>query len=1043
MAFDPLPPTLRLPLVEGATHVTIEGLQTGWFLTIEVWSAVALLSSTVQAVLDTGPIRVLAAPLQRTTWLRIGHLEPGAPAPTFGPFRPVLQATPSKYATMPPRIWPCIHLSAWWAAIEGGIPGYEIEVVRGALVLGRGVTDADGRAYVDVRGFIAVGDQISARYLLAGASRGVPARVRQFSLPKPEIREAWADESGVWVENLQPGSPASVTNQTTGAFGWSAPADPAGRLWVEMPSPLAESDSLVPSALIGGPAGDAITTASSDPCDAVDRDILGFVAISPAPPMRLEGPLRGGMQRLRVRGHRPGMYCLVQVFSGISTLEIAFVASGAIQPAREWLGVLTPSGWLDLPEPLTAGDGVRVVLMRNLALLALGNTLPPSAIRIVGAEIPLPPMPGLMSPVARSARAVQVTGVLAASEAAVVDEDLDFLGYAAVEDGPSVRVEVPALNAPLVVYPEALIDLNLSRGAQVPVGPSPVVPVAPRVLEPLLLGDRRVWVSGVPPGAEVQIREVATGGVIGRAVTADSVVRVPCSSTVTGAIEARVLGAPSRSARSPAVNPLTPLRAVADIEDHWFDYGVDAPDVTGFLDPVWGRVWAPAVMPPNPPLVLILHGEPSYDSMLDETCTGLATDESYTGTGAMSYLGYRDLAEALARLGCVVVSVKHDGGFINGALPAMTLDSILVDPSVLGLSTTPTIDQSTPTLLIGHSRGGWALSQMLLGVAGQATSVWSATQAVGFVGFAPYTDVTAAYPIALPIPVVLFQGSGDYLFQFEPPYDTYFEFNSFEKTFVWVRGATHGTWSSVWSARDLRGDLPDQVFEEGYFLTQAGTPATDDPVPWQPSIAATATDLVLAFARDRLFNQTEYRDLLRGPIRPERAEELGWSLSHTIPVTELADEFPVAAPNLLDWPQQATAWQATLAGLPFALLPTDLVTVRVEVTEVDGSLVQQPWAQPTDATRLVTYAALDLVAELVVGPIQAGVRLGVVAPLPGRWTVSTGEGVAYPLTVRIPIDAFTGAAPALGPMPSDVALALTDVTPDAAAIVDLVAVQRP
>lgn len=738
--------------------------------------------------------------------------------------------------------------------------------------------------------------------------------------------------------------------------------------------------------------------------------------------------------------------CRVEVFQAAS-LATRFFWVLPQEPDLVFPGTFGPGGVVDLPLSLAAGDAVRVAF----TLPGAPATSVFSGLRMVTGG--LQPWGGrIFGPVLDCARAVYVTDVLAGTEVVVLAGDT-FAGFAFATDGPGVRVGTPALERGELLSCITFVGTGIAGGAGPRVSAEAVLSRLPRVLPGVAVGDRRVWVSGLPPGALVTIEDVNTGAILGRTATSDPILRVPCALAVAGPVRALVAGCDDiiddidLVPESAVVTGLPSLRRERLVTSRWFDFGpTDVfTEPTGTEHRCWGQVWRPLVMGRRPRLVVILHGLPTFDERANEDCSGLLTDPS--GAPTMSYRGYDEMAQALAAIGCVVVSLKHEPleGPNKAGFAARALDLLMMPVAHAALALPlGTSLAGARTLLVGHSYGAEAFGSVLGGVVTPA--IWQVTQAAGFVALAPYLEPAGSIPPPVSAPMLVFYGSADYLKLGDGPYDWYTS-GAGEKTFVYAEGLPHSSWSSVWSGRDVQTDLPDERREGGRRRDARIVAHTGYlPIRWQPHVAEAVADTVVAFAMAWLFDDLAYLPLLRGPVRPEAVEDLGWFVDHVVPATSLSAILQtLSAPGALDWgspPAAPTSWRSPfLLKLPL-LNPTDDLVFTVEVTELDGSLgFDQTWLQPVNGYQTVTNLGLDVLVVLPDGAASAQVRLGAVTRLPGPWR-GYGLAIGFPQSIRIPYDAFMATDPGLSPRPDRVVLDLDALVADAAVIVSSLEFQR-
>lgn len=562
----------------------------------------------------------------------------------------------------------------------------------------------------------------------------------------------------------------------------------------------------------------------------------------------------------------------------------------------------------------------------------------------------------------------------------------------------------------------------------------------PRILPPVAINDRRVWVSNVPRGSTVTIREGTR--TLGSRVASEPVVAVPVDP-VGGPIRARthlagrtVVGHsvspirdPGEAGEFPRVRTREIHFAYFNVPTHDTPEGVDG----GFRVPLRCRLYLPAdengqvpAQLGHRPLVIIAHGYWLYPEDLD------------------SRLGYAWLAEHLARWGIVACSIDlsevnlETGPVGAGPMQQWARGEVIlkfiervVDDPLYG-------DYVDPDRvgLVGHSMGGEGV--VMAQVINLARSRWFGIR--GVVSLAP-TNYRPEYA-ATHTAYLQLHGSLDYLLSSAADvtganprfgglrhYDRAWR----PRTLVWLEGARHEGWNPLWL--DSPGSLEPP-------------PAPELPVMPAERQQAIGRAFITAFFLDVLAGQDEYRGYLGGPALPQAVADAVVHRQHQQPSVAIMDDFGDAndqlllpAENPLDktvnrrgqpaqaaselweevdhrtlqrsvhqtrgvdlsWRNGSFTYETGTDGLELAA--TDVLSLRVaqHYSESSSGVPDETWNR--------VGQEIDLLVELSDGDQLASVSIGAIAavpyPLPGFETYSVFR------TVRIPLDAFTAANPDL------------------------------
>ena len=643
------------------------------------------------------------------------------------------------------------------------------------------------------------------------------------------------------------------------------------------------------------------------------------------------------------------------------------------------------------------------------------------------------PAPTVLGPIPEGAKAIQVCGAVPGARVQLQSNGVEA-GEGFVGRGTSVAVE-PSL-AMAVTRGRGITATQLLGEDVSPRSKTVHVEVldrlhTPRVLTPVAYDDRLVWVSGVTPGTEVTI--TTRGNEVGHLPAGEPIVAVPVER-VAGTVEATVrLGDEER--RSAAVRPVFypgvpgPFSGVSELQVTYGEHQVprlpndDGPD-GGYPVGLRGLVHLPTspdAAATRRPLVLIAHGFWGDDR---------------------SYEGYRWLGEHLAKWGFVVCSIdlhqvdlqtaqESTQQWARGDVLLAMLEALSDDARLGGR-----IDRARVGL-VGHSMSGEGVvaAQVLnlrrrrtfgiRGIAGLAPTNWE-------------PEIASSHAAYLQL-----HGSLDYLLT--NPDGVTGERPSFggfrlydrawrHRTLGYIEGAGHDEWNSVWV------EQVSHPHPEGHQRPVALTPERQQQI---------GRELLTPFFLDTLLDQHAYRGYLAGPVRLRDPAGSLTLLQHQSPSVVVVDDFgdgdeqlrldpqpPDKTVNRREEPVEAAGdglelWEdrehVELARSVHDTRSADLAWDGRGVSYSSGLDAPPVVADGALTLRLAQHydenggdpderwnpagRDLDLLVELDDGAHRSTVRLGsvraVTHPLPGVEVYSVFQ------TVRLPLDAFAAARPAL------------------------------
>jgi dienelactone hydrolase len=879
-------------------------------------------------------------------------------------------------------------------SVHGIVPGSEIELFlfSTGTIVGNGRADRGGEACVGVDldslrgdGFNALG----ARMLVCGQASPESSSpiVSEGALPKPVITgPLFGCQRMVPTSNLQPGARVryEMDTQDLGSFCscWHA-----ANVWIG-------------TDLVAGRSVRAIPYRDSDSCKGDGPPSEWEPVVPPDSRIKpvIEPALIEGDRTLRIGNQFANATIVIRIRLDASTPYEEFGPVGTSQEPE-----------FDLNAPLTAGNVVTVVQ----TLCSVSVESDPVTV------LPQPPVilpPVIVAPLNDCATAVQVSNL---HQGAFVRIFADGIPIGVAWAGNTHSIAVPAnLTAGMKVTATQRV------GALTSTHSDPAIPVGfarldhPRVMAPVALGDRAVWVSHVTPGAHVSIWQGSM--LLGQIDATEPVVKVP-TSPVGGAVHATIslCGSDSSSGIVEAIaSPCGEggFATAAEAFKQYADFAVpDVVDGTAFTSPIEGQLYFPSddgkSWPSggrNLPLVVIAHG--------------------YWNPGVNSYLGYDYLARHLARWGMVVYSLNLDEAnlrtdwpaphqYARGEIILHAIDELRGDSAVQGRVDFDRVG------LIGHSMGGEGV------VAAQHLND-SESRGYGILGVVSIAPTNHRPELVLRRSRYLqILGTMDLL---SLSADSVDQFNGFRlndrawhpKTHAWIYGARHNPFNRSWVAD---GD----TFESGW-ADQALPPSTHELI---------AQCMINAFFQDALSNRTEYAGYMEGTILPQPLRHLQMHLQHRRQPIKVIDNFGDLdeqegfAAEAIDKTTNRLTLTANAVGTGLVSWEDIDLTVSPATSPHQGQSTELSWNPPVvadviytseaggaaassadvvsirvgqffeDATVNNVGIATDLFVTLDDGTGRATVRAGSVAPIP--YVDPQGAKLCPMRTIRIPIDAFT------------------------------------
>lgn len=707
--------------------------------------------------------------------------------------------------------------------------------------------------------------------------------------------------------------------------------------------------------------------------------------------------------------------------SPAATVQIQKLGTGPIASAP------SKNGWeFNLPNALVAGEQVRVCQTHTVPnpVSVCGEWL---TVESAPAALPAPRF--VYVTVEAGARSVALAGVHPGAEVVITIAGVEHGRRWA---GPNNAVSIP-IDPSLAVGTQLVATQNLggvtspSTSKTLSSGQRPVN--APRILGPIQSGDFGVWVSNVTPGTLVEVVESATGVVIGSKEMGEAVGLV-ATCPINGSVYARAKrGLITRTGAT--VNLSSFGLSYIHLEGD-FDFGTMQTSAGYSSVAKKGRWYGPWAVPPGSPVVFMIHGQQP-----GQACDLPTEGDTWTtpGFSGDSYLGYDYVAEALAAMGVWVFSIDVEDSFLPTYDRAQLLEEVVDDvlhSSYLGV--TP----DSPVGLFGHSLGGDAAMAFatnhptwidVRGVFAIAPASWGVT--TPSIGLDPANGV----------PLLHLMGSEDYFF--DDSFDALRSIQQYDtawksKTQVMLKGAGHNCFNRCWCLDDPYGNtLSESAHQEvvtllakPFFRGLLQGPASE----WAPYFGALVRprglyrrDLTIAhhapagaFLIDnfgdpqteltvRNFNLSTSVNARGGAITEvnaaaARQEKTHSNMESTLGVPYQAEHLPDDRSLIVKWAGIGWEYNSEIpAGDLLAASATDFLSFRV--VAVAGAAANQFSGE---------YGFdQDLIVSISDGEHEGRVRAGAVGPVPYPYSDFDGDPVHVMATIRIPLDAFTAAAPDL------------------------------
>lgn len=560
----------------------------------------------------------------------------------------------------------------------------------------------------------------------------------------------------------------------------------------------------------------------------VDRD-SAYAKFSPS-------ETRGAVGAVEVEGVWVGATTLIVTgqYPGAMVTVAVSDASGGVLFELERGGTADPAFPLTLP--LAAGQTVscsQTLCTGGVAQTTAGQVAVPAPESVT---------PVLVGPLFDCGMAVTVAGTTVGAFVEVLEDG--FVAGAAWATGLATVVQVaPALReGQAVTARQTFLGVVGPLSAVEAVSAVPAELATPRILQPLVVGDDRVWVVGVTPGSRVQVLD-RSGDVKGEVVASESIVEVAVSGIRSGGWYHPSVFLCDRDAMGEEV------AAVADIEGGPFPvyegtFRLDGGSLV-LLDPAlgidpgavvgYGQAYVPSNYKTVPPraLAIIVHGTgDGAGYVYPETTTDLGAERppdhfgnplggvvSHPPDPNTSYLGYGWLGTRLASHGVHVYSLRIDQhsltvperleiarAYLNRLREDAASCAIAFGPVLIGLPTFAWADSSlyaeTKTLVVGHSNGAEA---------GLILAEDDDPLLCGVVAFAPSRN-EGPRP-NLRVPFLQVNGSDDGFFTGGSP--TLWTTANFlddttirPRAWLWVPKAAHDDWNTEWYVERYTGHTP-------------------------------------------------------------------------------------------------------------------------------------------------------------------------------------------------------------------------------------------
>jgi len=740
---------------------------------------------------------------------------------------------PGAAPQLPGSVGACSHC-VW---LSGMVPGCEVELFVGETLVGSGVAsrNGDGCFGVDLRD-AQEGALLTARMLVCGQqgpSGSSPLGTEPAEPPKPIIGEpVFGCQRVVPVSNLHPGARVRLESLERGPLGSFCSCWRAANVVVG--AEMAPGDQVRAQGYWEGERRCIAAGEWSGWRDVITPD----ERIKPV----VEEALVEGDVYIHVTNQIQGAELTVKIRpAGATAADEYGPRPASDQPV------------IALSYPLKVGDVVSAVQ----TLCGRSEESDPITV------LPLPSdvfAPVVVPPLYGCGAAVQVSNLHPGATVRIYQDGIPCgIGWAGLNSSIAV-VAAPALVAGTTVTAKQWVggvEGPESDGVGVQ-GPQELL--RPVILTPVAYKDTSVWVSGVLPGARVEVFSGPTK--LGEALASEPIVRVGVDP-VPDAIVARV-SLCDLSADSERVVPVVApgnwgsFSLVGEREAAYGTFDVpDTPDGDPFAIPIRGQLYFPSdgrgELPEgaaNLPLVVIAHGMHQWFTSPDLDWYSLP-----------SYLGYDYLARHLASWGMVVFSMDMSevnrvsgrteskyqyarGKIILEGVSRALADSFLerqIDHNRIGL--------------VGHSMGGEGV------VIAQSLNE---SEGLGF----GIRGICSIAPTDWRPEIILRQakymqilGSMDLLVKSgrTEGWDgiTIYDQAERPKSHFWVYGARHNPFNRQWLAHDDNGEMS--------FAAEALPPATHERL---------AKCLISAFFLDALLDWRVYGGYMEGVILPPRVRGL-------------------------------------------------------------------------------------------------------------------------------------------------------------------------
>jgi dienelactone hydrolase len=994
-----LAPTVRERLARCGTRITVEGLVVGADVELSV-------NGTLFNYTATGGSHTFV----------VSPLDPNIPVQArqdagsgFTPLSPVVTVEdvtlpPQSIPIMPPQVGTCSHC-VW---LSGLVPSCDVELFVGRTQVGSGVASPDGNGCfgVDLRTVQEPGAVLSARMLVCGQPGPFGASLlvaEPAKPPQPIVGEpVFGCQSAIPLSNLHPGARVRLESATHGPLGSFCSCWTAANVWIG--ATLTAGDQVRAQGYWDGQRNCKANGDWSDWRDVIPPD----ERIKPV----VEQALIAGDNYIRVSNQIAGAELLVRI---LPSSAMSFQEYGP-RPTSDQPAIA-------LNGPLSAGDVIRVVQ----TLCGRSEESDPVTV------LPLPPeifAPVIVPPLYDCGAVVQVSNLYPGAIVRIYQDGIPCsLGWAGVNSSIAISAAPTLVAGTKVTAKQCVGNMESPESDGVIVQPLSELP-KPVILAPVAYGDTTVWVSGVLPGARVEVFDASTK--VGEAFAGEPIVRVGVNP-VTDTLLARV-SICDLSEQSDRVAPITDAcnwGGFAQVSEHQASYDTyqvpDTEDGDPFKIQIYGQLYFPSdgkdalvEGATNLPLVVIAHGYHSWSSAPDGDPFSLP-----------SYLGYDYLARHLASWGMVVFSMNMNEAnalsngvgasyqYARGEIILQGIASALNDPFLQGR-----IDPNRIGL-IGHSMGGEAVvvAHFLNENQGRGFDIR------GVCSIAP-TNWRPEVPLRQ-TKYMQILGSMDTLVRsgVTPIWDGIRIYDRSErpKSHFWAYGIRHNPFNRQWLAHD------DNL--EDFFAAEALPPNDHERM---------AKCLITSFFLDALLDWQAYGSYMEGVILPPGIRDLEIYTQYSSEINRtVLDNFgdEDTQLGLVDEPIDPTdnrqggqveaigpgldTWQdiefATLANSLHDTKGTELswrqpnvlyrsVAGRISVGRDDWLLLRAAQFYE-DATLNADELPIDFFVSLSDGAESATLRAGSVGLVPYPDAVPRPSSVMR--TVRLPLSAFLAANQAL------------------------------